>query len=285
LKALGVVLGTQFGTSLLLDPRIFRGEGRGVDPALAPEALGVIIIAFALIACIAVGLATMLSLMRRRIDTIVTDPSFGSFTDALRSRWAIAGAIGIFFYVGNEVAIGSLMIGLLSQPDVFAVSLQKAGWYLGAFYWGSALVGCALGSLILLRVPAATVLICVSSLAILLAATVVLVGGPVGGWAALSIGLLNSVMFPTIFTITLTRSTADTAATSGLLCTAIIGGALVPPVVGAVADHTSIAQAFILPILGYVYIVGFALRAVRADRADRKIIPAEKRRAKGGLEK
>ena len=85
--------------------------------------------------------------------------------------------------------------------------------------------------------------------------------GIVAGWAALAIGLFNSVMFPTIFTLTLERSTASTSATSGLLCMAIVGGAILPVLTGVVADHAGLASAFFVPLCGYACIALFALQA------------------------
>ena len=95
----------------------------------------------------------------------------------------------------------------------------------------------------------------------MLCLVVVLFRGPVAGFAALSVGLLNSIMFPTIFTITLERARISQAATSGLLCLAIVGGAILPYTVGRLADFASLSLAFGVPLIAYFYITAFALRA------------------------
>jgi FHS family L-fucose permease-like MFS transporter len=91
-----------------------------------------------------------------------------------------------------------------------------------------------------------------------------MVGGVSSGYAALSIGLFNSIMFPVIFTLTLERSTASGEATSGFLCFSIVGGAAIPPLVGLVSQQTSYATAFIVPAICYALLTGFALMARRA---------------------
>jgi MFS transporter, FHS family, L-fucose permease len=88
-------------------------------------------------------------------------------------------------------------------------------------------------------------------------------GGNVAEVALLSIGLFNSIMFPTIFTLTLERSTAPQASTSGLLCMAIVGGALLPQLVGRVADQVTLASAFLVPALAYLGIAFFAAATSR----------------------
>jgi uncharacterized MAPEG superfamily protein len=101
------------------------------------------------------------------------------------------------------------------------------------------------------------------------------VGGPTAAYAALSIGLFNSIMFPTIFTLTLERSTAPTSATSGLLVFGIIGGALLPQVAARIADAAGALQpAFIVPMLGYVGLTVFAIAAARTKVRDADVVAA-----------
>jgi FHS family L-fucose permease-like MFS transporter len=82
--------------------------------------------------------------------------------------------------------------------------------------------------------------------------------------AALAIGLFNSIMFPVIFTMTLERSTASAEATSGLLCTAIVGGALLPPLAGKIADVANLHLSYFVPLAGYALITLFAMAAAKA---------------------
>ena len=123
------------------------------------------------------------------------------------------------------------------------------------------MIGRFIGTGLLLRFPAHRLLALGAAAAAALCLTVLLVGGAGAGYAALAIGLFNSIMFPTIFTLTLERSTASEEATAGLLCTAIIGGALVPLLTGGIADHHGYVAAFLVPMACYALICGFAVRA------------------------
>ena len=96
---------------------------------------------------------------------------------------------------------------------------------------------------------------------------VVAFDGPIAGDAALAIGFFNSIMFPTIFTITLERSGVSQSSTSGLLCLAIFGGAVLPMAVGALADAFGLAASFIVPLAAYVFIASFALSARSNSKA------------------
>jgi FHS family L-fucose permease-like MFS transporter len=211
--------------------------------------------------------------------------------DALSSRWALLGGAAIFLYVGAEVAIGTQMAFFLhsdaiwgrtdapfavpllghvmGNDGVLGVSAQEAGKAV-ALYWGGAMVGRIIGSGLLARVPAARLLALFTAIAALMCLYVVVVGGVGAGYVALCIGLFNSIMFPVIFTLTLERSSASEEATSGFLCTAIIGGALIPPLVGAVSGATSYSTALIVPALCYAFLCLFSLAAAKAPvRADR----------------
>jgi MFS transporter, FHS family, L-fucose permease len=186
---------------------------------------------------------------------------------ALRSRWALLGALAIFLYVGAEVSIGSTMTNFLHRDDVFGVALERAGKLL-SLYWGGAMVGRFLGSALLRRVRAGLLLAVAAAIAAILCLTVSQVPGAAAGWAALSIGLFNSIMFPVIFTLTLERSAASDAATSGLLCMAIVGGALLPLIVGHVADQAGLRVAYVVPMMAYACISAFGFGAFRARHAD-----------------
>jgi FHS family L-fucose permease-like MFS transporter len=144
-----------------------------------------------------------------------------------------------------------------------------------SFYWGGAMVGRAVGSVVLTRIPASRALAAAACVALLLCLLITQSGGvlastlggvtagEVAGFAALSIGLFNSIMFPTIFTLTLERSSAPTPSTSGLLCMAIVGGAMLPVITGYTADHAGLTAAFFVPLVSYVCIAIFALAGSR----------------------
>lgn len=183
--------------------------------------------------------------------------------EALKSRWAIFGALAIFIYVGSEVTIGSLMTNFLHDEGVMGLPIHDAG-RLVALYWAGALAGRFAGSALLTRVPAAWVLTGCTVVAAVLCGVVTQMHGANAAFAALSIGLFNSIMFPSIFTLTLERSSASAPATSGLLVCGIIGGAILPLIAGAIADGSGvIANAFVVPLIGYVILSTFAIACVR----------------------
>jgi FHS family L-fucose permease-like MFS transporter len=144
---------------------------------------------------------------------------------------------------------------------VLGLPFEDAGGYLANFYWGGALCGRLVGTALLTRVRASRLLAGCGIAAVSLCATVLISSGPVSGYAALAIGFFNSIMFPTIFSITLERSGVSQSATSGLLCVAIFGGAVLPMAVGAIADRFGLGVSFAVPLAAYVFIALFALAA------------------------
>jgi FHS family L-fucose permease-like MFS transporter len=199
----------------------------------------------------------------------------GSPLDALKSGWAIFGALAIFVYVGSEVTIGSLMTNFLHSEGALGLPIHDAG-RLVALYWAGALMGRFAGSALLTRIPAGWLLAFCTACAAILCAIVTQTGGVNASFAALAIGLFNSVMFPAIFTLTLERSSAPASATSGLLCMAIIGGAVLPLLGGWMADTASLNLAFLIPLAGYVVLTVFAIAAARArvNNADAVAAPS-----------
>jgi len=220
--------------------------------------------AFLIMAGLLAGLLILFVLLRRFL--IRASPNHrtvaraGMF-EALQSRWALFGAAAIGLYVGAEVSIGSIMINFLNQRSVLGLPFDDAGAYLANFYWGGALCGRLIGTALLTRIRAGRLLGVCGIVAGLLCCIVLAAHGPVAGYAALAIGLFNSIMFPTIFTITLERSGVSQSSTSGLLCLAIFGGALLPVAVGSVADRFGLATAFVIPLAAYAFIAWFALAA------------------------
>ena len=156
-----------------------------------------------------------------------------------------------------------MLTNFLSSPDVLNLSLETAGKMV-AIYWGGAMVGRFVGSAILTRVPAPRVLAFCTIAAAVLCATVTQLGGAAAAYAALSIGFFNSIMFPTIFTLTLERSSAPTSATSGLLVFGIIGGAFLPLLAARIGDAAGhLAPAFVVPFAGYLLLTAFAVACAR----------------------
>ncbi|ATY34789.1 glucose/galactose MFS transporter [Sphingomonas psychrotolerans] len=261
-NSLGVVAGVQFGAALVLGDAVFAGTGPLLSEAARGAGLAAVQRAFLTIAALIVLLTALLWIVRSPIEQAAPRATGTSgIADAFRSRWAVFGAVTIALYVGAEVAIGSMMIGFLADPHILGLSMVEAGTWLATFYWGGALIGRFLGSWMLTRVAAANLLRVAAATAVLLCAAATFAPGPVAAGCALAIGLCNAIMFPTIFSLTLERSTASAAATSGLLCVAISGGAMVPLLVGQVADRAGIGWIFVVPLAAYLAIAAFATRA------------------------
>jgi FHS family L-fucose permease-like MFS transporter len=275
-NSLGVVLGVHLGASLMLSGDVFKnGAATIANEADRAAGLAAVNHAFLVIAAFLAALGVLIFAMRHRIETAVPredaagQAADGSVFAALRSGWALAGAAAIFLYVGSEVSIGSLMINYLNRPEVLGVSLAAAGAMTANYYWGGALVGRFVGSALLAVLPAGWLLAAMVAVNVGLSLAAFLLSGPAAAWCALSIGLFNAIMFPTIFTLTLQRSSAPASATSGLLCVAIVGGAILPWVAGRITDASgSFGHAFIVPVIGYAGILLFAIAAARVKGAE-----------------
>ncbi|MBS7671171.1 MFS transporter [Croceicoccus gelatinilyticus] len=291
-NSFGTFIGPYLGAVLFLDG-IEVTEGQAVTPAARDAALAGIDRAYFWICGLLIILLAFFFLSRKVLTSAA--PAKGGqcmialLKDALSARWALIGSGALFLYVGAEVAIGTQMALFLNSPDIWGqsdaafavpllghamasdgvvgVSLQEAGKAV-AFYWGGAMVGRAIGSFLLARFDAARLLGIVTVTAASMCAFIVLNGGVAAGFVALGIGLFNAVMFPLIFTLTLERSTANPEATSGLLCTAIVGGAIVPLVTGKVADLSGFGQAFVVPAACYLLLSGFAALTMRSRQGD-----------------
>ncbi|HEV7432448.1 MAG TPA: MFS transporter, partial [Steroidobacteraceae bacterium] len=269
-NSLGTTLAPYLASSVMLVGGMFAvQEGGAVTALQRAVSLRHIDFAFLVIGGLIAVLALFIWSVRERLTraTPVAAPhGRAALREALRSRWALLGAMAIFLYVGAEVSIGSTMTNFLHREDVFGVALERAGKLL-SLYWGGAMVGRFIGSALLRRVRAGLLLAVAAATAAILCLTVSQMPSAAAGWAALSIGLFNSIMFPVIFTLTLERSTASDAATSGLLCMAIVGGAVLPLIVGHVADQAGLRAAYAVPMLAYACISAFGFAALRARHA------------------
>ncbi len=168
------------------------------------------------------------------------------------------GAIGIFLYVGAEVAIGSFIVNFLGLPSVAGMAEHDAANYL-AWYWAGAMIGRFIGAAVMQKVSAGKLLAFNSGMSIVLLALTMLTSGQIAVWAVLAVGLCNSVMFPTIFSLSLQGLGEHTGKASGLLCLAIVGGAIVPVLQGMIADIVGVQLSFILPMACYIFIGYFGL--------------------------
>jgi len=247
---------------------VFAADAVITDPVTRAESLRSIDLAFLAVGVFFAVVGGFIFSVRKVINDAAPPPSADDRISplvALRSPWAVFGALAIFFYVGSEVTISDLMTDFLHSPQILNVPLATAGAMV-AWYWGGAMAGRLVGGLLMLtRIPATTILIVNTAVAATLCLVVTQTSGVTAAYAALAIGFFNSIMFPTIFTLTLERSTAPIPATSGLLVFGIIGGAILPPIAGQIADNAAtLNPLFYVPLVGYLVLVGFAVAASRA---------------------
>ena len=168
------------------------------------------------------------------------------------------GAIGIFSYVGAEVSIGSFMVNYFGLPGIAGLSAKAAAGFV-SFYWGGAMIGRFLGAPLLRRVKAGYLLaVCAICAATLVTASMML-GGHTAMWTILAVGFFNSIMFPTVFSLGVAELGPLTGNGSGILNMAIVGGAILPVVQGAIADRVGLHHAFFLPVICYLYILFYGL--------------------------
>ncbi len=227
----------------------------------------------------------------------------GAFSEAFdrpdsiwNHRWLLFGALGIFTYVGAEVAIGSLLVNYMGLPQIAGINEQIAANFLPV-YWGGAMIGRFVGSAILQRIRTGTVLgiaaVCAFCLVVVTMSThgtgvnsiyhINLFGHPetltvprsTAMWSLLAVGLFNSIMFPSIFTLGIQGLGALTSKGSSLMIAAILGGAIIPELTGKLADKIGLQPAFIIPAICYVYIAGFGIAAMRRRAAPDILVPVE----------
>lgn len=290
-NSLGTTVAPYFGSLLILSTAPLAIEQvRQLQPAAlkayrlheaATVKLPYLLIALALIAlAVAIGLfklpeitsteAPMVpegSAQRSKLlNTILTVSVVGVIGTTLikfrKQRPLLLGALGIFLYVGAEVSIGSFLVNYFSQPYIGNMPEKTAAAYV-SFYWGFAMVGRFIGSALLQKVRAGSMLGLVAVVACGLVITSMLSLGHLAMWTIILVGLFNSVMFPSIFTLGIAGLGALTGEGSGLLVAAIVGGAIIPVAEGALADRIGIHHAFILPALCYVYIAYYGFRGSR----------------------
>ena len=193
------------------------------------------------------------------------DREVGLF-EPLRHPHVLFGVLAIFFYVGAEVAIGSYLVNYLAMPEIGAMTEQEATKYVSA-YWTGAMIGRFIGSALLLRIEPGKLLGVFALIAVVLLAITMASSGMTAVYAVVAIGLFNSIMFPTIFTLGVARLGHMTGRASSLLIMAIVGGAIIPLLMGMLADGMGLHFAFILPLVCYLYIAFYGWRGSKVREA------------------
>jgi FHS family L-fucose permease-like MFS transporter len=251
-NSLGTTIGPLLGASLILSVGGAAGHGSEVKTVQMPY----LVLAGLLIVIALVFAQFKLPVVSGDNESAEAAAPSGSL---FQQRHLVLGVVGIFMYVGAEVSIGSFLVNYMMNPDVGGLTEGAAGKHL-SLYWGGALVGRFIGSALLQKFKPGTVLAfnaaCASALLLIAIAS----SGVVSMWAVLAIGLFNSIMFPTIFTLAIDKLGPRTGEGSGVLCMAIVGGAIVPVVMGFFADRIGIRLAYLVPVLCYAYIVFYGLK-------------------------
>jgi FHS family L-fucose permease-like MFS transporter len=177
-----------------------------------------------------------------------------------RSIWSyrhtVLAAVGIFFYVGVEVGLASIAVNYFHNQGI---SSEKTASFLVSLYWGGALVGRLLGSWMLTTIKSGKLLGIFGFTASALIVVSMLSSGEVAIWSMVLCGFFNSIMFPNIFTLGIAGLGPMTSKGSGLIMTAVVGGAIIPFLFGAAADRMGIQHAFFIPLICYLYIAYYGV--------------------------
>lgn len=265
-NSLGTTIGPAIGAAFMLRSGVTINKVGLSEAALAAarrtEAHAVQL-PFLIIAGILIALAVTFWLMRKSsAPPVAGQASLGAIPALLGRPRLMLGTIAIFVYVGAEVSIGSLMTNYLMQPSVLAIAAERAGTLVG-LYWGGAMIGRFIGSAVLRNFAPGLVLACCATATCLLAVTSSFSTGQIAAFSLIAVGLFNSIMFPTIFSLATEQMGPDTPNASGLLCMAIVGGAIVPLITGAVADRSTLALSLLVPAACYVWIGVYGVLAAR----------------------
>ena len=213
-------------------------------------------------AVISVALVLLAVLIGRfklpKVESEVSRAGEKTMDSIWKHRNLLLGAIGIFSYVGAEVSIGSFLVNYFGLPEIAGLSAKSAAGFV-SFYWGGAMVGRFLGAPLLRRVKAGYLLAFCAVAAVTLTVVSMMMGGHTAMWSILAVGLFNSIMFPTIFSLGVAELGPLTGTGSGILNMAIVGGAILPVIQGVIADHVGLHHAFVLPVICYLFILFYGL--------------------------
>lgn len=234
-----------------------------------------------------VGLAVFIGIIAlifvfSKLPKMISEESTGTYAEAFKNKKLMQGVLGIFFYVGAEVAIGSYLVNYFLDMNLVTVikhnGIMKSiaetilnsglaendnkavvGVFV-TFYWSGAMIGRFAGAYLTKVIKPGKVLAIFATISVGLILLSIVTTGLVSMWSILAVGLFNSIMFPTIFTLAIDGIGALKPKASGLLCTAIVGGALIPPAFGFLTDLMAFKNALFFIVLCYAYIVWFGYK-------------------------
>lgn len=246
----------------ILSPETLASMSTAEQQAYQAEQAASVQMPYLILAGILILLAVIVTFIRLPAAEKIAEAASAHDANLKDSVWKyrhlLFGAAGIFCYVGAEVAIGSLLVNVMALPEVAGLSHQKAAQYLSV-YWGGAMAGRFLGSVLLNKFDPGRYLAFNATVNVVLIALAILIGGHLAMYTLLAIGFFNSIMFPTIFSLGTRGLGKYTSAASGIMATAIVGGAIVPVVQGWFADQIGLLLSFLVSAACYMYIIYFGL--------------------------
>jgi len=253
-NSLGTTVAPFFGALLILD--------QAADSLSAQASAEAVQMPYVFLAAMLLVLAAIFAWLKLPNLSAAEDTEDKAEANDNGSAWQhshlVLGAIGIFVYVGAEVSIGSFLVSFFADPSIAGIEESEAAKYI-AYYWGGAMVGRFIGAAVMQKIAGGKALCFNSIFAVLLILVATLSSGTIAMTAILLVGLCNSIMFPTIFSLAINGLGKDTSQGSGILCLAIVGGAIVPLIQGVLADSMGIQASFFLPILCYLFIAYYGL--------------------------
>lgn len=265
-NSLGTTVFPYVGASLILgslatvDPTTLSGAA--LDAFRAEETRVVVHTYIGLAIALVIVAALVWHNRNKLVETPPPKVSILKAFELLRQPRFAFGAACIFLYVGAEVAIGSVIVNYLMQSSVLGLDGETAGEHV-MLYWGGAMVGRFIGAALLRMFSPGKVLACAAVMAIALLLVSANTTGAVSGWSLLAVGLCNSIMFPTIFSLACEGLKERAAEGSGVICMAIVGGAIVPLITGHAADAMGLKMALVVPAICYAIILCFGVFARR----------------------
>ena len=266
-NSLGTTIAPSFGAMLILSVAVISSaELAAMTPdqlqAFRLEQAQAVKLPYYLLASVLFLLAVIfsfISLPHITSDEVTTESSEQSIW---QQKHLLLGVLAIFVYVGAEVSIGSFLVNFFAQKEIAGMEEAEAA-HLVTYYWGGAMVGRFIGAAVMMRVAANKVLMFNSLAACAAVLVTIFSTGNLAMIAILCVGLFNSIMFPTIFSLAINRLGVLTSQGSGMLCVAIVGGALIPMAQGALADQIGIQSAFIIPAVCYLYILYYGFNGYK----------------------
>ena len=256
-NSLATTVGPLFGSAFILSKGLATPDAAKLSAealiAARQTAVHAVQGPFLGIAVCLVVMAVVCWLVRRMAPPAHVESAGGGYAALLTRPRLMLGALSIFLYVGAEVSIGSAMANYLMSGHTISALPAVAGGMV-SIYWGLAMAGRFAGSGVLRLVKPGRVLsVCAAGAAALAVASAF-----GSGWLAaatiLAVGLCNSIMFPTIFTLAIEGLGERAAQASGLICMAIVGGAVVPMITGLIADRAGLNLGLLVPAICYVWI-------------------------------